>query len=305
MVERTIAEEVIALRVGQMIINERYRKKEFKIPIHLAFGHEAIAVAVSAMLRAEDRLILPHRNLHYNLLRSSSIRKILDEFLLREEGIASARGGSMNLANEDGGIVYTSSILGNNLSVAAGFALGNRVTRTDGVVVVVLGDGAMEEGAFYESLEFLKTFHLCALVIVENNGWSLATRISERRCNIDLGLFAESLGVQHVQLEGNDPSAYLQRLNQVRLEVLEAKRPVVVEVQLETLGDWRLKTPEHPDGKYVNYHAGPAPTVALEEWPVIREDDTDPVYLLSRQLGREKVEEMARQALNRMEEALK
>ena len=305
MMERELARSVIWLRLAQMAINERYKGKQFKVPIHLAFGHEAIAAAVCSALLDDDRLVLSHRNVHYNLLRAPSLRAVVDEYLLKEEGLARARHGSMNLANQAGGIAYTSSILGNNLPVAAGMAMANDVIGSPGVVFVVTGDGAMEEGAFYESLELLSTYRLRAVVLVEDNGWSLATRIQERRCPISLEHLARAFDAGYHRLTGNDPAAYLRKLQEVRTEVTELKRPALVEVQLSTLGDWRQVTPEHAEGKYINYHAGPAPSVELKEWPVLQEDDGDPVHVAAERWGRGEMEAVAREEMQRVRQALR
>src|SRR3989344_6120066 len=186
-----IAKEVLRLRFSQMMVNEKYKAGLFKIPIHLAIGHEAIAVAVSSIMEKNDKLVCSHRNIHYNLARAGALKPILDEYLLKKEGLAGAKLGSMNLANASKNIVYTSSILGNNLPVAAGLALAEKV-KGGGVVMVETGDGAIEEGSFYESMLFMKSHALPVLVIVENNGWSLATEISERRAEVNLSKFAET-----------------------------------------------------------------------------------------------------------------
>jgi TPP-dependent pyruvate/acetoin dehydrogenase alpha subunit len=59
--DKKIAKDVLRLRFSQMIVNEDYKKGKFKIPIHLAFGHEAIAVAVNKIMKEDDKLILTQR----------------------------------------------------------------------------------------------------------------------------------------------------------------------------------------------------------------------------------------------------
>ena len=68
-----LAERVLAVRLGQMVINERNKAGAFRVPIHLALGHEAIAVAVSDAMQDGDQLLLTHRNVHYNLARNPSL----------------------------------------------------------------------------------------------------------------------------------------------------------------------------------------------------------------------------------------
>lgn len=275
-----VAEKVLRVRLAQLIINEHYKKGEFKIPIHLAVGHEAIAVAVSEVMCSADRLVLPHRNIHYNLARSRAFRRILDEFQLRTSGLAGARLGSMNLSNGQAGISYASSILGNAMGVGAGVGLGLRVQATSGVVVIVTGDGALEEGAFTESLTFMRTYDISGIVIVENNGWSMSTSIRERRCDIRLAHVASAYDIDYHYLSGNDTDAYIAALAQVRTEVAERRRPAIVEVQIHTLGDRRVQSDVHSEWRYINYHAGPMSEVALVAWPPILHHRDDPVFAL-------------------------
>jgi pyruvate dehydrogenase E1 component alpha subunit len=287
-----------------MFVNHGNKQKQFKCPIHLAFGHEAIAVALVAVLKEKDAMLLTHRNIHYNLAKSPSLRKKIDEYLGKECGEAGGDLGCMNLYNEEAGIVYTSSILGNQMGVAAGVALGNRVKQNGAVVAVILGDGAIEEGIFHESLLMMKTFRCSSLVIVENNGWSLGTQIHERRCEIKLDVWASSLDLPYYHLQGNDVYQYIESLKVAHEKALSAESPVIVEVALSTLGDWRMKTDEFPNGKYINYHAGPAPTVELGERVVIEESAADPTFVLRNHFATDWLDKMSQTVLNGLREEL-
>ncbi len=277
-----IVKNILRIRLSQMIINEEYKKGAFKIPIHLAMGHEAIAVAVDSIMEENDQLVLSHRNIHYNLARTKKLKPELDEYFLKKEGLGGGQLGSMNLANEKKSIVYASSILGNNLSVAAGLALGKKVKGLEGIVIVETGDGGIEEGSFYESLLFLKSHSLSCLVIIENNQWSLATKIEERRCDINLQKFSEVFDVKYQKLSGNDPYQYIEKLKELRQFALNNKTPVIIEVELTTLGFWYVKTEGNPGGRFVNYHSGPAPEVNLTTGPQIINSEKDPIFVIKK-----------------------
>ena len=276
----SLATNIIRLRQSQLLVNERLKSGDFVIPIHLAIGHEAIAVAVSETMVNEDKLFLTHRNIHYNLARSKSLRSELDEYYLRDSGVCSGAMGSMNLAITEEGVAYTSSILGNNMPVAVGYSLGNKNRGSKSVVFVVTGDGAIEEGTFYESLVFARTNELSTVFLVENNEWSLGTRIEERRSDINLEHMAKAVDAHYLSLKGNHVSHYLSELQSVRKRSLETKMPIIVEVELTTLGYWFLDQSGGDDGKFINYHAGPAPTTMIQDLPWLVESDADPVYVL-------------------------
>lgn len=295
--DESAARELLRLRISQMIINEGNKQKLFKCPVHLALGHEAIAVALAATRKENDRFLLTHRNLHYNLALSKSLKKKIDEYRGSESGEAGGKLGCMNLYNEAAGVIYTSSILGNQMAVAVGVALANRIRKTGSMTVAVIGDGAIEEGIFQESLLMMRTYRTPALVIVENNGWSLATQIHERRCEIKLDLFSASLGIPYLHLGGNDVYEYIPAIEKARRDALTSETPVVVEITLTTLGHWRMKTEDHPDGKFINYHAGAAPNVDVKEWPAIEDTDNDPVHVLSRHFASAALTAMSQEIL--------
>ena len=103
--QKKIINEIIRIRTSQLIINEKIKGDEFKIPMHLGLGHETIAVAVDTVMSKADYLFLTHRNMHYNLARTDSLKKEIDEYYLKENGMANARLGSMNLSNKNNEIL--------------------------------------------------------------------------------------------------------------------------------------------------------------------------------------------------------
>ena len=278
-----ILKKAVFLRLGQLLVNEMYKAGKLKVPIHLAFGHESIAVAVDQVIQDTDQMVLSHRNIHYNMVRESRVNLEIDEFMLKDTGLAKGKLGSMNLVNPKKNILYTSNVLGNNLPVSTGISLSNIIQKINGAVFTVTGDGAIEEGSFYESLLFMKSLSLSNIVIVENNNWSLATQIHERRSKIDLEKISSGLGVKYILLKGNNIFEYIEALKKARVYAINKKSPVCIEVILTTLGDWRKKMDGYPEGKFINYHAGPAPTLDIKKSLIIKESSEDPLYAVLNQ----------------------
>jgi len=302
----SLAEKILRIRLAQMIVNENYKSGQFKIPIHLAFGHETFAVAINEIMGDEDKLILTHRNIAYNLARLGKLRPIMDEYFLKSTGLDNAKSGSMNLINPSKGLIYTSSILGNNFSVAAGIAMSLEIKQKDGIVIVLGGDGSLEEGSFHESILMFKSLNLSGLLIIENNDWSMATKISERRIPIDLEIFAKSYDVKFVRLSGNDPLNYIQELKNLKEYSKKNNELVCVELMVNTLGDWIMTNDQNPDGKFINYHAGPAPTVDVKSCPaLIKENNSDPIFVLIDLLGVDELNKISDKIRNELEDEIK
>ena len=296
---RKYAKEMIRIRLSQILINEEYKAGRFKIPIHLAMGHEAIAVALDHVLKNGDKLILAHRNLAYNLARLSKLRPILDEFFLKPRGLARGKLGSMNLINPKRGIIYTSSILGNNFPVAVGVAMSAKISGRTSVAFVLGGDGSMEEGSFYENLVLAKTLGVRLVFVIENNEWSLGTHISERRCPIDIKKIAEAVGIPYSKLTGNNVYGYERKLARARSKA--AGGPQVVEVAVRTLGDRRSD-----DGRFINYHAGPAPTIDVlkHSGAILKNSADDPIFVIGRKIGMRKIAQLSAKIMKELQDEL-
>ena len=266
---------LIRLRYWQHLLNEMLKEKEFKIPIHLAFGHEAAAVAMDLTMQPDDVLCLTHRNGAYNLARSRAFEAELAHYRLEPHPEIGGQMASMNLAMENTGIAYSSSIIGNNLAVASGIALHRKLVKSPGVVFVMTGDGAIEEGVAWESLIFARTHELRLVVVLENNNMSLGSSIEERRCTIDLSRVCSGLDVAYQRVSGA-------LLPEVKAAMSTAREHAskgclsLVELDIQTF----------------NQHAGPTPgwpedprRIALEDGLVFNDDPKDPLYHLQKAIG--------------------
>jgi TPP-dependent pyruvate/acetoin dehydrogenase alpha subunit len=266
---------LVRLRHWMHQLNEMLKTGTFVIPVHLGFGYEAAAVGMDVTMQADDVLCLSHRNAAYNLARAKSLDVVLSHFRLDPRADGLAQLGSMNLAVDESGIAYSSSILGNNLAVASGIAMNRRLQGRPGVVFVATGDGAMEEGIFWESLIFARSHHLGLVVVVENNDCSMSSSIAQRRSPIDLSLVCAGLGVTYRRAPGAVLTEVKTALAAARDEA-STGQPAVVEFDITAF----------------NQHAGPTPGwpgdpmhIALEAGLLVGDDDSDPLVPLRTFLG--------------------
>jgi TPP-dependent pyruvate/acetoin dehydrogenase alpha subunit len=250
-----LANKICELRSIQLEINRSIISGEFLIPIHLAIGHEALAVSVGEVLESEDKLLLTHRNIHYQLALNATKDQLYSEYTLSQQGLAQGKLGSMNLMNPKKSNIYTSNILGNNLAVSLGIGLASKINSNQGVVWAVTGDGAIEEGTFYESILIASSLNLPIIFLIENNFWSLGTSITERRIPINLELLANSLSIEYLKLSQNNPLEYYDKLSETRKKSQQTSRPKIIEVEVHSLGGY-LVNEDSGKERYVNYHAG-------------------------------------------------
>ena len=288
-------ENLIYLRLGNHIINELLKKNLFKIPIHLGFGHEALALALISNMSKNDVLCLPHRNFTYNLAAELNLKKILNYFFLKTTSETKnniSEIGSMNLINKKFNILYTSSILGNNLSVGSGIALNKKVSKKKGKVFIVTGDGAIEEGSFWESLIFIKSLDLDVVIVIENNNYSMSSEISDRRCNINLYKIASALELDFLKLDNNE---YL-NMKSLLSNKLNNRKPLIIEATINTF----------------NNHAGPTPgwqndkrDININNGLIVRHSKEDPIYNLRNKISRTLYERFSKYLIKKYSSYLK
>lgn len=236
-------------RVFQLKINELIKKKKFKLPIHLAFGHEFVSSIVKANFKSKDKLLLSHRNIHFSSIFSANVLKKYLGLSIKKKTNHYNSEGSMNYTDKNANIPYTSSVLGNNLSVACGVAKANKAKG--GITICVTGDGAIEEGTFYESLILSKYLKLPLIFLIENNNWSMATSIQERRSSINFDYLAKSVGIKYYKFRRLDIKKNISSYKDAVDKCRKIKLPIICEFEVKTLGTFIS------NGKKIHYHHGP------------------------------------------------
>lgn len=282
MVTDSEALDMLYIRYWQHLLNEMLKEKQFKVPIHLAFGHEAAAVGMDLTMQSEDALCLSHRNVAYNLARSKSLESTLRHYRLEQRPDRVAQMASMNLASDNTNILYTSSILGNNLAVAAGIAMNRKLMERAGIVFVVTGDGAMEEGVFWETMIFARSHTLGLVIVVENNDYSLSSTIQQRRSVIDLSLVCGGLGITYYDADGASLLAVKTALADARDDALHG-RVSLVELHVSTFCQHAGPTPGWPDDPL---------HIALADGLLLGDALHDPLTYLSQMIGATKFDRL-------------
>lgn len=176
---------------------EALEKKLIQIPIYLSVGQEFNAAALSMAL--EGPQIFPqHRGHSLYLSYGAPADRLRDELLGLPSGCAGGMSGSNAIHSPERGIWGHSGLLGEQIPIAVGSALGNGK-----VTLAMCGDAAVEEDYFYPSIGFAASHKLPILFVCEDNGLSILTPVSTRR-KWDVSGMAESLGIPAVDI-ADDP----------------------------------------------------------------------------------------------------
>ena len=141
---------------------------------HTYIGQEADAAAVMTGLRQGDVVVSNHRCHGHFLAYGGSMEALAAELMGKQTGVVGGRGGSQHVQWRD---FYANGILGGTMPLAMGMAQAEKAKGSGAVVAVFLGDGALGEGAVYESLNMAALWQLPLWIIVENNLYAQSTPI--------------------------------------------------------------------------------------------------------------------------------
>ncbi len=179
-------------------------KPKIICPVHLYTGQEAVAVGVCTNLRNDDYVFSTHRSHGHYLAKGGGMKELMAELYGKATGCSRGRGGSMHLASPDVGLLGSSAIVAGTIPLAVGTALASSLEGQDTVSVAFFGDGATNEGAFYESLNFASLKKLPVIFICENNLYATHMPIADHLADINIYKKAEVFNMPSMRIDGND-----------------------------------------------------------------------------------------------------
>ncbi len=170
---------------------------------HLYTGMEAIAVGVCLALDRHDNITSTHRGHGHLLAKGGDPKRMFAELLGKEPGYNRGKGGSMHIVDMNLGILGANGIVGGGLGIAAGAALSAKLLGDGRISVVFFGDGALNEGMFYETANIASLWKLPVVYVNENNTYGEYTHYTKSTAGTATQR-AEALGIPARSVDGND-----------------------------------------------------------------------------------------------------
>jgi len=240
----------------RMVLIRRYEDHLYRLflqgqvpgTLHQCQGQEAVAAGVCAALRTDDVIFSTHRPVGHLLAKGASLRAVTAEIWGKATGCAGGKGGQMHLLDMSVGALPSNAIVGANIPIAAGAALGFKLHGLDRVAVSFFGDGASNIGAFHEGINLAAVKAAPVVFVCENNLYAASTHISLTSKVTDIADRAAAYGIPGQTVDGMD--------------VLAVHRSAVAAVSLPRAGGGptllEYKTyryPGHSRGDPGNYRA--------------------------------------------------
>src|ERR1700729_1369480 len=167
----------------RMLLIRRFEERVYRLfldgeipgTLHQYQGQEAVAVGVCDVLRLDDWITSTHRPHGHALAKGVSARGAMAELYGKATGCCGGKGGSMHLGDPAVGMLPAIAIGAGGNTVVPGLGLAMKLRRTDQVAVCFFGEGATNEGAFHEGLNFAAVAQLPILFVCENNMYGAST----------------------------------------------------------------------------------------------------------------------------------
>lgn len=274
---KKVLRKAILIRETEETLLNLFSKGRLNGTVHTCIGQEYTASILPLVLEKGDIVFSNHRCHGHYIGKTDDVEGLLLEVMGSSLGTVSGIGGSQHLYHKDG--FYSNGILAGMTPVAAGYAY--TLLNSKNVVCLFIGDGAIGEGIFYESLNLISKFNLPIIIINENNYYSQSTSKKETFFG-DMRARAEGFGINYKKTNIWDLNKLLTDINSVFQNIRLDRKPIFIEVEC-----YRLKAHSKGDDNRVDKE-------------IIKYQDIDPINIFKKKKNNQFLE-FQNQAKERIE----
>jgi pyruvate dehydrogenase E1 component alpha subunit len=227
---RRLYEQMVLIRVFETESERQYKAAKIGGYCHLSSGQEAATVGVMHTMQPDDILVAGYRCHGFALARGVSPEAVMAELFGRRDGCAHGRGGSMHLLDVDRGFYGGWGIVAGQIPVATGLALALVRRGKEQAVVCELGDGAVNMGAWHESLNLAALWNLPIVFVIVNNGYGMGTSVERASAEPDLYRRAAAFRMHGERVDGDDLETVIEASARLLRRAREEREPAVLEL---------------------------------------------------------------------------
>lgn len=255
---------MVRLRRMQLALMEEYHPAdEMRCPIHFCVGQEAVPAALSRVISTSDYLLSHHRSHGYFLAKGGNLNELFAEIYGKTTGTNGGFAGSQEISKVDLNF-YSGAIITGMVAIAMGVAFANQYLDKQSITFACHGDGATEEGAFWEAVSLAALKRLPVIFICENNGYSTYSPQNKRQAIDNIHQRVAAFGLRSHAIFGNDVFSVLTTLQSAVAHVRCGAGPVFIEAY--TYRHYGHVGPEDDD--YIGYRPEEERRAWMQNCPV-------------------------------------
>ena len=176
-------ESMLMMRRFEEKAGQLYGQQKIKGFCHLYIGQEACVAGAVSALEKDDKYITAYRDHAHPIGLGTDPKYIMAELFAKATGISKGKGGSMHMFDKEHNFFGGHGIVGGQIPLGIGIAFAEKYKKTKNLCVTYMGDGAVRQGAFHESLNLAMVYKLPVILVIENNGYAMGTSV-ERTSNV-------------------------------------------------------------------------------------------------------------------------
>jgi len=221
--------QMYTIRAFEEKAEELYALGKIHGTMHLSIGMEGSAVGAIAALRPGDLILSTHRGHGHCIAKGADLNRMMAEFMGRATGYCRGRGGSMHIADVQGGNLGANGVVGGGIATAMGVGLGLKLQKRDEIVLAFFGDGAANLGPFHESLNMAAIWNLPVVFVCENNQYAMSYSVKKAFAIEHISERAPAYGMPGVTVDGNDVVAVYRAVVEAVERARSSRGPSLVE----------------------------------------------------------------------------
>lgn len=221
--------QMYLIRRVEELAAKAYTQRKILGFCHLYIGQESVAVGAAAACRPEDKWVAAYREHGQAMAKGVSARKVMAELYGKATGCTHGLGGSMHLFDSSVHFMGGYGIVGGQLPLAVGVAWAQKQLQTGAVCVGFFGDGAANQGAFFEAMCLAQLYKLPVVFLCENNFYAMGTSVERQSAIIDMSKRGRGVGMVHEQFEAFDVRVVRDRVGAAVEFARSGQGPVILE----------------------------------------------------------------------------
>ncbi len=176
-------ESMMLMRRFEEKAGQLYGQQKIRGFCHLYIGQEACAAGSVSALKEGDKYITAYRDHAHPIALGTDPKYIMAELFGKATGVSKGKGGSMHMFDKEVHFMGGHGIVGGQIPLGIGIAFAEKYKGSDNLCICYMGDGAVRQGAFHESLNLAMTYDLPVIFAIENNGYAMGTSV-QRTSNV-------------------------------------------------------------------------------------------------------------------------
>jgi pyruvate dehydrogenase E1 component alpha subunit len=212
---------------------------------HLYIGQEAVATGALSVLRDDDYVISAYREHVQALLKGIPSREVMAELYGRADGCSKGKGGSMHMYSAEKRFLGGWGIVGGQIPLATGVGFAIKYREEDGVCICFMGEAAVNQGAFHESLNMAALWKLPVIFVVENNRFGMGTAWERASALYDISQKATAYDMPAAVADGMDVFDMREKVGQAVARARKDGTPTLVEARCYRFMGHSMSDPVH------------------------------------------------------------